>query len=196
MTISILGSGNIGSALARRFAAKTLTVSLANSRGPGSLEALIDELGPHIHAVDLEQALQADMVILAVPFKGVPDLAQKANWTGRIVVDATNAIDFPGFTPTDLGGKLSSEVVAETLKGARVVKAFNTLPAAILGKDPEEAAGRRVIFLSGDDPEALASVSALVESLGFAPIDLGSLAAGRPQQFGEPLVVRNLLLQS
>lgn len=196
MTISVLGSGNIGSALARRFAAKGLTVSIANSRGPSSLEPLINELRPHVNAVDLDQALQADIVILAIPYTGVPELARRTDWTGRIVVDATNAINFPDFTPTDLGGKLSSEVVAEVLAGARVVKAFNTLPAAVLGKNPEEAAGRRVIFLSGDDAEARASVGAMVESLGFAPIDLGSLAAGRPQQFGEPLVLRNLLLQS
>ncbi len=196
MTISILGSGNIGSALARHFAGKKLAISIANKRGPSSLEALVNELGPHVKAVDLDHALQSEIVILAVPFTGISELAQKTDWAGRIVIDATNAIDFPAFTPTDFGGKLSSELVAESLAGARVIKAFNTLPAAVLGKNPEEAIGRRVIFLSGDDAEARASVRALVESIGFAPIDLGSLAAGRPQQFGEPLVLRNLLLQS
>ena len=136
------------------------------------------------------------MVILALPFSSVPQLADRTDWAGRIVIDATNAIDFPAFTPTDLDGKLSSEVVAELLSGARVVKAFNTLPAAVLGENPKEAAGRRVIFLSGDDAEARAAVGAVIESIGFAPIDLGNLAAGRSQQFGEPLVMRNLLLQS
>jgi predicted dinucleotide-binding enzyme len=53
-----------------------------------------------------------------------------------------------------------------------------------------------VIFLSGDDTEARATVGGLIESIGFAPIDLGRLTAGRPQQFGEPLLMRNLLLQS
>jgi len=196
MTISILGSGNIGSALARHFAQKNVPFLIANKRGPSSLEPLCKELGSHIKAVELGEALQAEIVILALPFSSVPQLADKTDWAGRIVIDATNAIDFPAFTPTDLGGKLSSEVVAGVLTGARVVKAFNTLPAAILGKDPQEAAGHRVIFLSGDDAGARATVVALIESIGFAPIDLGRLTAGRPQQFGEPLVIRNLLLQS
>ena len=77
------------------------------------------------------------------------------------------------------------------------MKAFNTLPAAILSQEPEEEGGaRRVIFLSGDDPDARKSATAVVESLGFAPIDLGTLSEGRAQQFGEPLVLRDLLLKS
>jgi len=196
MTLSILGAGNIGSALAGHFAKKSIPISIANSRGPASLEPLCKKLGSNIKAVELAEALQADMVILALPFSAVALLTDKTDWAGRIVIDATNAIDFPAFTPTDLGGKLSSEVVAELLPGARVVKAFNTLPAVVLGGIPEEAAGRRVIFLSGDDAEGRAAVGAVIESLGFAPIDLGNLAAGRSQQFGEPLVMRNLLLQA
>lgn len=196
MTLSIVGSGNIGSALARHFARKSLTVSIANTRGISALAPLTAELGTSVKAVGLDEALQADTVILALPYTAIPELADKTAWAGRIVIDATNAIDKPDFTPTDLGGKLSSEVVAETLEGSRVVKAFNTLPAAILGQDPEEEVGaRRVIFLSGDDPAARKSVAAVVESLGFAPIDLGSLSEGRPQQFGGPLVLRNLLLR-
>ena len=197
MTLSIVGSGNIGSTLARHFTEKGVPVSIANNRGPSSLEPLCKKLGgSHLKAVELAEALQAEMVILALPFSSVPQLADRTDWAGRIVIDATNAIDFPAFTPTDLDGKLSSEVVAELLSGARVVKAFNTLPAAVLGENPKEAAGRRVIFLSGDDAEARAAVGAVIESIGFAPIDLGNLAAGRSQQFGEPLVMRNLLLQS
>ncbi len=195
MTISIVGSGNIGSALARQFARKSLAVSIANTRGVSALAPLTAELGTSVKAVGLDEALQADTVILAVPFPAVSDLAPRTTWAGRIVIDATNAIDKPGFTPTDLGGKLSSEVVAETLAGARVVKAFNTLPAAVLGQEPEEGGARRVLFLSGDDSAARESVAAVVESLGFAPIDLGSLSEGRAQQFGGALVLRNLLLR-
>lgn len=195
MTISIIGSGNIGSALARHFARKSLAVSIANTRGVSALAPLTTELGPLVKAVDLKEALQADTVILALPYPAVSDLANKTAWTGRVVVDATNAIDKPDFTPTDLGGRLSSEVVAETLKGAKVVKAFNTLPAAILNQAPEESGARRVIFLSGDDPDARKSVAALVDSLGFAPIDLGTLLEGRSQQFGGALALRNLLLR-
>ena len=194
MTLSIIGSGSIGTAPARQFARKSLAVSITNSRGLPALAPLTAELGASIKAVDLDEALGADMVILALPFPAVSELADKTAWAGRIVIDATNAIDKPDFTPTDLGGKLSSEVVAETLKGARVVKAFNTLPAAVLGQDPKEGEARRVLFLSGDDPAARKSVAAVVESLGFAPIDLGTLSEGRAQQFDGPLVLRNLLL--
>jgi predicted dinucleotide-binding enzyme len=113
MTYSIIGSGHIGSALARQFARKGTDVAIANARGPDSLGALGKELGQHIIPQTLEAALKADMVILATPFSAVPVIARAGgNWTGKIVIDATNAIDFPAFTPTDLGGRPSSEVVA------------------------------------------------------------------------------------
>ena len=131
---------------------------------------------------------------MAVPFPAVRDLANVASdWNDRIVVNATNAIDLPSFAPTDLGGRPSTQVVAETLRARRVVKAFNTLPAALLGADPRASDGRRVLFLSGDDASANGEISALIEKLGFAPIDLGKLSdGGRLQQFGGPLPTRNL----
>jgi predicted dinucleotide-binding enzyme len=109
------------------------------------------------------------------------------------VVDATNAIDFPAFTPKDLGGRLSTELVAETVPGARVVKAFNTLPAAVLAADPLKDGGHRVVFLSGNDADANKLVGNLAGSLGFSTINLGSLAQGRLAQFGGPLMVHNLI---
>jgi hypothetical protein len=112
----------------------------------------------------------------------------------RIVVDATNAIDFPKFTPTDLGGRPSTQVVGELLQAPRIVKAFNTLPAALLATAPEVAEGRRVLFLSGDDASANATISALIEKLGFARIDVGKLSeGGRLQQFGGTLTRKNLV---
>ncbi len=195
MAYAIIGSGNIGSALARQFARKGINVLVANSRGPASLAGLVAELGPTVVPATLEQALAADLVILAVPFPKVPDAVRGAGpWQGRVVVDATNAIDYPAFTPKDLGGRLSSAIVAEAVPGARLVKAFNTLPAAVLAQDPASPGGRRVVFLSGDDRAANADVAGLVDRLGFAPIDLGSLAAAGPlQQFGGPLMVHDLL---
>ncbi|MCY1298576.1 hypothetical protein D9M70_480680 [compost metagenome] len=75
-----------------------------------------------------------------------------------------------------------------------MVKAFNTLPAALLAADPAEASGRRVVLLSGDDKDANASVAGLIEKLGFAALDLGGLKAAAPmQQFGGRLVAVNLI---
>ena len=196
MTYSIIGSGNIGSALARQFARKGISVAIANLRGPDSLQLLKKELGEQIVVPQtIEAALTANTVILAVPFTAVPAIARNSrDWKGKIVVDATNAIDFPSYAPTDLGGRPSSELVAEQLRGVRVVKAFNTLPAAILAADAAEGHGRRVIFVSGNDVEANAEVAGLVEKLGFAPIILGKLTeGGLLQQYGGPLVIQNLV---
>ncbi|WP_049735386.1 NADPH-dependent F420 reductase [Rhizobium ecuadorense] len=196
MAISIIGSGAIGSVLARRFAANGIDVAITNSRGASSLRELARKLGPHVRAVDLPEALQADTIILAVLYTTVPELADKIDWSGRTVIDATNAIDFSDFSPTELNGKLSSDIVAEILPNARVVKAFNTLPAATLAEDPGEAEGRRVIFVSGDDAEARKSVAALVSRLGYAAVDLGRIQeGGRLQQFGESLQGLNLILK-
>jgi 8-hydroxy-5-deazaflavin:NADPH oxidoreductase len=195
MIYSIIGSGNIGSALARQFARNGITVAITNPRGPGSLQLLKKELGEHIVPQTIEAALTAKTVILAVPFTAVPEIARNSrDWKDAIVVDATNAIDFPAYAPTDLGGRPSTELVAEQLRGVRVVKAFNTLPAAILAAEPAEGHGRRVIFVSGNDVEANAEVAGLVEKLGFAPIVLGKLAeGGLLQQYGGPLMIQNLV---
>lgn len=197
MTYAIIGSGAIGGALARRFAAKGVEVLIANSRGPDSLAPLADALGSGITPASLENALAADVVILAVPFTAVAaTVAGVADWQGRIIVDATNAIDFSNFTPADLGGRLSSDLVAEAVPGARVVKAFNTLPAAVLAAEPEVADGRRVVFVSSNDPAAAADVEALVGRLGFAAIGLGRIdEGGRLQQFGGQLMVHSLIKQ-
>ncbi len=118
------------------------------------------------------------------------------SWNDRIVVDATNAINFADFSPADLGGKPSSQVVAEAVSGARVVKAFNTMWARVLGRKPDDAHGRRVLFLSGDDPAANKAVADLVAAFGFAPVDLGPIAAGGLlQQFGGPLTTHSLISQ-
>jgi predicted dinucleotide-binding enzyme len=195
MTYSIIGSGNIGSALARQFARKGIEFAIANPRGPHSLQMLKKELSQHMLAQTIEAALSASTVIMAVPFTAIAEIGRDTrNWQGKIVVDATNAIDFPSYAPTDLGGRASSELVAEQLPGVRVVKAFNTLPAAILAADPAEANGRRVIFVSGNDAEANAEVALLAEKLGFAPIVLGKLTdGGLLQQYGGPLMVQNLI---
>ena len=198
MSYAIIGSGAIGRVLASQFARKGIDVLLANSRGPESLVDMVRELGPNITAAPVENALHADVVILAIPFSVIPDAVRDiAEWDGRIVVDASNAIDFPAFTPKDLGGRPSSEIVAQAVPGARVVKAFNTLPAAVLATDPAQNGGRRVLFLSGNEAGANAEIAKLIERLGFASIDLGKLSeGGRLQQFGGVLPILNLIKQA
>jgi predicted dinucleotide-binding enzyme len=197
MTYAIIGSGNIGSAVARQFARKGIDVLIANRRGPASLADLIKELGANVSAVPLKEALQADVIVLAVHFGDVAEVVKQITpKPSRIVVDATNAIEVPAYTPIDLGGRPSSAVVEEQLAGARLVKAFNTLPAAVLAADPVQDGGRRVVFLAGNDVEANSEIAGLIERLGFSPITLGKLAeGGLLQQFGGPLVIQNLIKQ-
>ena len=119
----------------------------------------------------------------------VPEAVEGLAWEGRIVIDPTNDFD-----PRDLEGRTSSEVVAELVSPARVVKAGNTFAAAVLDSDPREAGGQRVIFVSGDDSEAKAEVAVLFEGAGFFTIDLGPLrTGGRLQQFQGPLSGINLV---
>jgi predicted dinucleotide-binding enzyme len=195
VSTAIIGFGNIGQALARAFARKNIQVSVAARRPPEAIAPLAKAIGPTVTASSLQDALKAQIVILAIPFSAISGLASMTNWSGRTVVDTTNAINFTDFTPADLGGKFSSRLVQETLSGAQVVKAFNTIPAAILARSPEEDGGRRVVFLSGDDPDARKDVSALLDDLGFAPMDLGSLQDGAPQQCFHPLWAKNLILK-
>lgn len=196
MSIGIIGSGAIGSAFARLLARAGIPATIANSRGPGSLAELVAELGPAITAGTREEAAAADIVLVAVNWSKLPAaLAGLPDWKGRVVVDANNPIEAPLFKPVDLNGRVSSEVFAELVPGARVVKAFNHLQAQVLGGDPAAEGGRRVLFLSGDDAGAKADVGALIERLGFFGIDLGPLAVGgRLVQFpGGPLPVHNLV---
>jgi hypothetical protein len=110
-------------------------------------------------------------------------------WNGQVVIDATN-----DFAADDLQGRTSSELVADLVAGARVVKAANTLGADVLASDPHQAGGQRVIFVSGDDADAKAEVIALFQDAGFAAIDLGDLATGGAmQQIHHPLAGVNLI---
>ena len=196
MTIGIIGSGAIGTAFARTLARAGIQATISNSRGPQSLQDLVRDLGPSIQSGSREEAARADIVFIAVNWTKLPAaLAGLPDWNGRIVIDANNPIEAPLFKPVDLKGRLSSEVVADFLPGARVVKAFNHLRAEILAGDPRADGGRRVLFYSGDDNSAKAEVAALIDRIGFVGIDLGSLAVGgKLAQFpGGPLPNQNLV---
>lgn len=176
MTYSIIGSGSVGAALARQFARSGITVGIANTRGPDSIASMAKELGDKVVPLTLQEALKADVIILAVPFWSHRDVAKAApTWRGKVVIDATNAYGVP---LSDLDKLPSSAIVAKALPGAHLVKAFNHLPSAVLAQDPASPGGRRVIFLSGDDQGATATVAALVQQLGYAPVSLGKIAEG------------------
>ena len=192
--IGIIGAGHAGQAFARVAQRAGREVVIANSRGPQSLAAVVEALGTGVSAGTAGEAAASAMVVIAVPWASVPEAVASLAWDGNIVVDQTNAFVFPDMKPADLGGRSSSEIVAELVEGARVVKAANTLGAGLLGSDPHEAGGRRVLFLSGDDDAAKAVVADLFEGAGFFPVDLGDLATGGPmQQAGGPLAGLNLV---
>ncbi len=105
-------------------------------------------------------------------------LSDLPEWNGRIVIDATNPIIQPGFNIANLGGRTSSQVFADFVPGARVVKAYNTLTPGTLGSNPITNGGHRVIFISGDDIDAKEAVTHINNRVGFATVDLGDLATG------------------
>ncbi|KEQ53891.1 NADPH-dependent F420 reductase [Sphingobium chlorophenolicum] len=195
MTIGIIGAGALGTGVARVFAAAGVAAVISNSRGPDSLAGLVEELGQSIKAGTTEEAAQADIVVVAVRWEDVGRvIGGLPAWSGRIVIDTTNPVTFLepgspedptnplaayGIKPIDLGGRHSSAVFSEHVPGARVVKLFNHLDARTLAP-ASPVGGQTVLFYSGDDADAKAQVRALVETLGFYPIDLGALDVGGP----------------
>ena len=196
MSIGIIGAGNIGLAVAKTLSRAGIAATIANSRAPESLNEAVAAFSPSIKAGTREQAASADIVVIAVNWSKLPSaLAGLPAWNGRIVIDANNPVEAPLFKPVDLHGLVSSQVVAELVAGARVVKAFNHLRAEVLASDPRADGGRRVLFYSGDDSAAKREVGAIIDRLGFAGIDLGPLAVGgKLAQFpGGPLPNQNLI---
>jgi 8-hydroxy-5-deazaflavin:NADPH oxidoreductase len=189
--VGIIGAGRLGQAMARAARRAGREVVIANSRGPESLTSLVSALGEGVSSATVDEAAGAGagIVVIAVPWDRVPEAVQGIDWNGQIVIDATN-----DWAADDLQGRTSSELVADLVPGARVVKAANTLGAEVLGSDPQEAGGRRVMFVSGDDADAKAEVVALFQDAGFATIDLGDLATGgEMQQIHHPLAGVNLI---
>ena len=195
-TFGIIGAGNIGQTVARHLLKAGYPVILANSSGGDSLTEITRSLGAGAIAGTVLQAAQADIVLLSLPWSQVPTLKDITDWTGKTVIDATNHfITYaPDFKVEDLGGKASSEVVASSLPGAKIVKAFNTIFYKTLAEDPKTLGGNRVLFVSGSDQASKNEVISVIAALGFAPIDLGTLAEGsKLQQAKGPLATLNLI---
>ena len=175
MSYAIVGFGKIGQALAHAFARKNIDVTVASRRPPEALAPQALMIGPTVVARSLRDALEADTIILAVPFGEHREVAKALpNWKGKTLIDAMNA--FP--VPEELDGLPSSAFVAKAFTGARLVKGFNHLGATKLAADPIVEGGHRVVFLSSDDEDAIAPVATLAKQLGFAPVKLGKLNEG------------------
>ena len=173
MSYTIVGFGKVGQGVAWAFARKNIDVTVASRRPPEALALQAQAIGPTVVAKSLQDALEADTIILAVPFGEHREVAKALpNWKGKTVIDATNAFG------EELDSFPSSAIVAKAFTGARLVKGFNHLPAAALAADPIVEGGHRVVFLSGDDEDATAPVAVLAKRLGFAPVKLGKLNEG------------------
>lgn len=181
MKIGILGAATVGQALARHLAAAGHEVTIANSRGPESLRELATQLGHRVTAGHIADALDSPIVILGVPWTRVRNvLTPDIEWNGRVLVDATNIFTryAPSFEVDDLGEDTGSEIIARLAPSARVVKAFNTLPIDVMFA-PRQADGvRRVLFVAGDDSDAVAVVQQLVTDIDLHPVSIGTLAVG------------------
>jgi predicted dinucleotide-binding enzyme len=176
MSYAIIGFGNIGQALAKAFARSGIEVSVATTREPQSFASAAAVMGPGIIPKTLEQAIEADIIFLAVRYESHQEVAKALpSWKDKIIVDVTNAYGVP---PEALGDQPSSRVVAQAFTGARLVRGFNHLVAAVLEQAPAVQGGRRVVFLASDNDGAAAEIAALAETLGFSPIKLGGLSEG------------------
>lgn len=179
-TLGIIGSGKIGSAVARLAVASDLNVVLANSRGPESLSDLTTELGPLAKAGTVEEAAgDGDAVVLSVPLLAVRDLPAGL-LRDRLVLDTSNY--YPArdgrVTELDTESMTTSELVHGWLPGARHVKAFSNILAhhIPLLPRPSGAADRSALPVASDDVEAKREAAAIMDRLGFDTVDAGTLS--------------------
>ena len=201
MKIGIIGAGKIGATVSALFVKAGHDVAISNSRGPETLRDLVSALGNKAKAVTVEEAARfGDVVLISIPFGKYKSLPADA-FNGKIVIDSNNY--YPSrdgnFPELDQGKTTSSELQVSHLHGARLVKAFNTIWFEHLksqGNTNLPVEDRRAIFFAGDDADANHVVSKLIEEIGFAPVDTGSLhEGGKIQQPGSPIYNKELTAQ-
>jgi predicted dinucleotide-binding enzyme len=187
MKIGIIGAGNIGANAARLFVGAGHEVAISNSRGPETLRDLIAELGPRAQAASVEGAAKfGEVIFISIPFGKYRQLPSDA-FNSKIVIDSNNY--YPQrdgtFTELEKGRTTSSELLSDYLHGARIVKGFNTIWVEHLktqGNTDLPPRERRAIFIAGDDAEAKKVVARLIDDIGFAAVDTGSLREGGKRQ--------------
>jgi predicted dinucleotide-binding enzyme len=189
-TIGLIGAGNIGSQIARLAVASGYNVVISNSRGPETLSGLVAELGPDARAATvLEAAQSGDIVVVTIPLKNIRTVPVDP-LGGKLVVDTNNYYpERDGHIPAlDHESTTTSELLQTHLPTAKVVKAFNHIYAAALTTDGQPAGtkNRRALVIAGDDPEAKATVTRLLDQFGFDTVDAGPLKEGWRIQRGTP----------
>lgn len=193
-TIGFIGSGHIGSQLARLAVARGYDVVLSNSRGPQTLQGLVAELGEHARAATpAEAAAAGDLVVVTTPLAAEATLPVD-ELAGKVVIDTNNYYPQRDGHIAELDDE--STTVAERLQRvlptSKVVKAFNHIGAAELTSQslPAGSPDRRALIVAGDDPDARARVADLIDEFGFDAVDIGALAEGWRAQRDTPAYVR------
>ncbi|MFD9701389.1 NADPH-dependent F420 reductase [Lentzea sp. NPDC059081] len=192
-TIGIIGSGNIGSTVARLAVAAGHDVVLSNSRGPETLQDLVAELGPKARAAtSAEAAAAGDVVVVTVPLRAYRDVPVEP-LAGKVVIDTNNYYpDRDGvFDELEDGSTTTGELLQKHLPEAHVVKGFNNIWAGHLGDlaRPAGSADRSALPISGDDAAAKQAVTELFDSLGYDTVDAGPLAENWRTQRDTPVYV-------
>ena len=195
-TIGFIGSGNIGSTLARLAIGAGHDVVLSNSRGPETLADLVGRLGPRARAATAEEAAAAgDIVVVTVPLKAYRSVPAEP-LAGKVVIDTNNY--YPerdgAFPELDAETTTTSELLQQHLPASHVVKAFNHIYFEDLAAQGQPAGtpGRRALAIAGDDAEAKKTVGALIDEFGYDVVDVGSLAEGWRYQRDTPSYVVRL----
>jgi 8-hydroxy-5-deazaflavin:NADPH oxidoreductase len=187
MKIGIVGTGNIGGALATHWA-KAGHELVISSRHPEELQELAKSLGPKVRVgTPAEAAKFADVVVLSVPYKATPDVGRDlaSIWKGKIVLDTGNPYPFrDGAMAQDARKRGTGVTSKEFLPGVRLVRAFNAISEKNLKNDSNRKEGRWAIPLASDDAEALKVAERLVRDAGFDPVVVGGLARAREFDVG------------
>jgi predicted dinucleotide-binding enzyme len=192
MNITLIGTGNMGSALAKQLTRAGHAVRIT-ARDLAKAQALAAAHPGALAAAPAEALAGSDVVIVATGYPdAVPALRSLGSLAGKVVIDITNPLtaDYMGLT---LGYDTSAaEEIAKAVPEAEVVKAFNTLFAQVLADGPQFADGQvAAAFFAGDSERAKQTAKALIESLGYTPVDAGPLKNSR---YLEPLAALNIYL--